>query len=191
MCLEGRYPEAIAALQRSIALRPSLDAYGNLGYTYTLMHQYPEAISALTTGTEARRSRLAELGQSWRCALLEPGPTRRGRCQVSQGDLHRIFQTRGQSRRCLTSGLSGRLLCHDRRSSVGFSISGESAEARSSNGEVLFRAAIVHKHFNETGSGAFLPQESRRRRLFARRLFAILPTSVTCSTIPHSRQWWK
>lgn len=45
--IEGRYEDGITALQRSINLRPSPDAYNNLGYTYTLMHRYPEAIAAL------------------------------------------------------------------------------------------------------------------------------------------------
>ncbi len=42
----GHYGNAIAALQRSIDLRPTSDAYGNLGYTFYLMHQFPEAIAA-------------------------------------------------------------------------------------------------------------------------------------------------
>jgi len=44
---EGRYQDAIQAFKRSIQLRPSSDAYNNLGYTYTLLHQYPEAIAAM------------------------------------------------------------------------------------------------------------------------------------------------
>ena len=34
-------------MKRSIELRPSPDAYGNLGYAYTLMHRYPDAIATL------------------------------------------------------------------------------------------------------------------------------------------------
>ena len=39
MCWKDAIRNAIAAFKHSIELRPSLDAYGNLGYTYTLMHR--------------------------------------------------------------------------------------------------------------------------------------------------------
>ena len=38
---EGRYADAVKALQRSLDLRPNLNAYGNLGYVYFLMHRFP------------------------------------------------------------------------------------------------------------------------------------------------------
>jgi len=48
MCvLQGRYQEAIDAFQRSIALKPMMPAYSDLGEAYFYLHRYPEAISAL------------------------------------------------------------------------------------------------------------------------------------------------
>jgi len=48
MCvLQGRYQDAIDAFQRSIALRPMMPAYSDLGEAYFYLHRYPEAISAL------------------------------------------------------------------------------------------------------------------------------------------------
>jgi tetratricopeptide (TPR) repeat protein/TolB-like protein/tRNA A-37 threonylcarbamoyl transferase component Bud32 len=44
---EGHYAQAIDALNRSIQLRPTPDAYGNLGYTYFLMHRFADAVPAL------------------------------------------------------------------------------------------------------------------------------------------------
>ncbi len=44
---EGRYSDGINASKRSLELRPTPDAYGNLGYTYFLLHRYSDAIPTL------------------------------------------------------------------------------------------------------------------------------------------------
>ena len=41
MSPKGNTGEAIDAFKRSIELRPSPDAYTNLGYAYFLMHRFP------------------------------------------------------------------------------------------------------------------------------------------------------
>jgi len=42
---QGRYQQAIEALDRSIAIRPSPSAYNNLGMAYFGLRRYPEAAS--------------------------------------------------------------------------------------------------------------------------------------------------
>ena len=44
--LEGQYEKAINISQRSINLRPTMQAYSNLGTAYFYLHRYPDAISA-------------------------------------------------------------------------------------------------------------------------------------------------
>ncbi len=51
--LEGRYQDAINVLQRSIGLRPTPIAYGNLGAAYFYLHKFPESVAALQKATES------------------------------------------------------------------------------------------------------------------------------------------
>jgi serine/threonine-protein kinase len=43
--MQGQYDDAIAALNHSIELRPTLDAYSNLGAAYFYRHRFAEAAS--------------------------------------------------------------------------------------------------------------------------------------------------
>jgi tetratricopeptide (TPR) repeat protein/predicted Ser/Thr protein kinase len=48
----GRYQESIPAYLKSIELAPTWLAYSNLGYVYTVLKQYPQAIQALEKAVE-------------------------------------------------------------------------------------------------------------------------------------------
>ncbi|MFY9558866.1 MAG: tetratricopeptide repeat protein [Terriglobales bacterium] len=43
----GQYPEAVDALQRSTAIRPSYESYGNLGTAYFYTHRYADSAESL------------------------------------------------------------------------------------------------------------------------------------------------
>jgi serine/threonine-protein kinase len=149
--LEGRYQDAIEASQRSINLRPSLDAYGNLGYAYTLMHSYSEAIDALQQALKIddhdwlnwgnlgdalywSPNRRAEAEAKYRKAISIAMP----KLEVNPEDVLTLAYLADYS-----------AMIGDRQSA--FQYLDKALKIAPLNGEVLFRAGIVHQHFNETG----------------------------------------
>ncbi|HZM09626.1 MAG TPA: protein kinase [Candidatus Limnocylindrales bacterium] len=148
--LEGRYSEAIDALKRSIELRPSLDAYGNLGYTYTLMHRYPEAIAALEQALKIddhdwlnwgnlgdalywSPSRRAEAEAKYRKAIAIAA----SKLEVNAGDVPTLAYLADYS-----------AMVGDRQTAITYIE--KALKLAPSNGEALFRAALVYNHFNQT-----------------------------------------
>ena len=148
--LEGRYSEAIDALKRSIELRPSLDAYGNLGYTYTLMHRYPEAIAALEQALKIddhdwlnwgnlgdalywSPSRRAEAEAKYRKAIAIAASN----LEVNAGDVPTLAYLADYS-----------AMVGDRQTAITYIE--KALKLAPSNGEALFRAALVYNHFNQT-----------------------------------------
>jgi eukaryotic-like serine/threonine-protein kinase len=148
--LEGRYSEAIDALKRSIELRPSLDAYGNLGYTYTLMHRYPEAISALEQALKIddhdwlnwgnlgdalywSPSRRAEADAKYRKAIAIAA----SKLEVNADDILILAYLADYS-----------AMVGDRQAAIAYIE--KALKLAPSNGEALFRAALVYNHFDQT-----------------------------------------
>ena len=148
--LEGRYSEAIGALKHSIELRPSLDAYGNLGYTYTLMHRYPEAISALQQALKLDDHDWLNWGNLadalyWSLDQRNEAETKYrkaisiavSKLEVNSDDVPTLAYLADYS-----------AMIGDRQAA--FQYLERAMKIAPLNGEVLFRAGIVHHHFNET-----------------------------------------
>ncbi len=148
--VEGHYQDAIAAFQRSIQLRPSADAYTNLGYTYLLMHRFPDAITAQEQAVkldEGNWENWGNLGDA-----LYWSPDRRVQADAKYRRAIAIAASKLQ-----VNPRDGRLLVYlanysamvgDRKSAMAYLQS--ALAAAPTDGEVLFRAAVVYNHFNQT-----------------------------------------
>jgi serine/threonine-protein kinase len=54
--LQGRYPDAITVLQKSVALRSTVEAYDNLGYAYFSMRKFDEAARNFEEGLKFEKT---------------------------------------------------------------------------------------------------------------------------------------
>jgi serine/threonine-protein kinase len=148
--LQGQYSDAIDALKRSIELRPSPDAYNNLGYVYTLMHRYPEAIAALEQALKIDDSDWMNWGNLADALYWSP----EGRAQASAkyrqalkiGSSRLQINPRDADTLAYLANYSAML--DDRQ--LAFSYMERALELAPSKGEVLFLAAIVYTHFSQT-----------------------------------------
>ena len=149
--LEGRYSEATDALKHSIELRPSLDAYENLGYTYILMHRYPEAIAALEQALKIDDHDWLNLGDL--ADALYWSQDRRGEAQAKYRKAISIgvskLEVNPDDVPTLAYLADYSAMIGDRQSALQYLE--KALKIAPLNGEVLFRAAVVHRHFNETG----------------------------------------
>ncbi len=146
---EGRYQEAIDAFQRSIDLRPSAGAYNNLGYAYTLMHRFPEAVKALEQGLKINDNEWMSWGNlgdalywspEWRAQAApkyqQAISIALSRLQVNLRDAETLAYLADYS--AMVGDMQGALVYLQR-----------ALDLAPTNGEVLFRAAIVYNHFDQ------------------------------------------
>ena len=147
---EGRYKDAIAAFQRSIDLRPNADAYTNLGYTYFLMHRFPEAISAQEQAVglnEGNWEYWGNLGDA-----LYWGSDRRAQADAKYRRAISIAASKVQinprDARILVYLANYSAMLGDRKSALSYLQ--RALEAAPSDSEIMFRAAVIYNHFNET-----------------------------------------
>jgi eukaryotic-like serine/threonine-protein kinase len=148
--LQGRYSEAIDALKRSIELRPSPDAYNNLGYVYTLLHRFPEAIAALDQALKIDDSDWMNWGNLGDALYWSPNQ------RLQSSAKYRQAVKIGTSRLQINPSDADTLaylanysaMLDDRQAA--FDYVRRALELAPSNGEVLFRAAIVYNHFGQT-----------------------------------------
>ena len=147
---EARYQDAIGAFQRSIDLRPSGDAYSNLGYTYYLMHRFPEAITAQEKAVQMDEGNWEMWGN-----LADALYWSRDRRADADGKYKRAIviatskvQVNPRDTRALAYLANYSAMIGDRRAAMDY-IQRVLAIAPA-DGEVLFRAAVVYNHFNQT-----------------------------------------
>jgi eukaryotic-like serine/threonine-protein kinase len=148
--LQGRYSDAINALRRSIELRPSPDAYNNLGYVYTLLHRFPEAIAALDQALKIDDTdwmNWGNLGDAlyWSSDLRTQAPAKY-RKALTIGNSRLRVNPRDAETLAYLANYSAML--DDRQGS--FNYIQRAMDLAPSKGEVLFRAAVVYNHFGQT-----------------------------------------
>jgi tetratricopeptide (TPR) repeat protein len=145
----GRYSEALDALNRSNALHPTSDAYLNLGYVYTLMHRYPDAIAALEQALKIDDRDWMIWGNL--ADALYWSSSRRGEAAGKYDKAISIARSKLQVNPDDTQAL-GYLadysaMTGDKQAALGYLE--RALKLAPTNGDVLFRAAIVYNHFNE------------------------------------------
>ncbi len=148
--LEGRYQDAIEALNRSISLRPSSTAYNNLGYVYTLMGRFPEAIAALERALQIDDSdwmNWGNLGDAlyWSSDRRNEAAARyrkaisiaTAKLEVNPQDVFTLAYLANYS-----------AMLGNKQASVDYLQ--KALKLAPSDGEALYRAAIVYNHFNQS-----------------------------------------
>jgi serine/threonine-protein kinase len=148
--LEGRYQDAIDASQRSIALRPSPDAYNNMGYAYALTNRYPQAVTALEQALKIddhdwmnwgnlgdalywSSNRQDEAAAKYRQAIS----IATSKLQVNPGDISTLAYLANYW-----------AMLGNKETAYSYLL--KALKVAPNNGEVLFRAAVVHNHFNDS-----------------------------------------
>ena len=147
---EGRYQDAVDSFKRSIDLRPNPDAYNNLAYAYTLMHRYPDAIVALEQALKIDDSNpeiWGNLGAAlyWSQNQREQADARYQKA-ISLADSR--LQVNPHDAEMLSYVANYSAMVGDRKAA--FSYLERALTLAPADGEVLFRAAVVYNHFNQT-----------------------------------------
>ncbi len=147
--MQGRYPEAIAALKRSIELRPGPEAYNNLGYVYTLMHRFPEAIAALEQALKIDDSDWMNWGNLADALYWSPDRRREARPKYEKAIAIATskLQVNPQDVDVLAYLANYSAMIDDRPAA--FDYLAKAQRLAPSKAEILFRAAIVHNHFDQ------------------------------------------
>ena len=147
---EGRYQDAIDAFKRSIDLLPSSDAYNNLGYAYFLVHRFSESIAAQEEALKLNDTHWeiwGNLGDA-----LYWSPQRRGesydkyRKAISIAESRVRINPRDAETMAYLANYSAML---DKRQAA-FNYLQRALALAPTDGEVLFRAAVVYNHFHDT-----------------------------------------
>jgi len=147
--LEGRYQDAIPALQRSIALRPTMQAYSNLGAAYFYLHKFPESTAALRKAAELDDQDYLNWGNLADTLYWTPGR------RPEASELYRKAIALARSTLQVNPKDSGALACVASYSAMlgdrGPALSAlQQALAISPNDtDVMFRAALVYNHFDQ------------------------------------------
>jgi tetratricopeptide (TPR) repeat protein len=148
--LEGRYSEAIEALNHSIALRPNPGAYNNLGYVYTLMGRFPEAIQALQQALKIDDSDWMNWGNLG--DALYWSPNRRGEAAANYRKAISIaaskLQVNSQDVATLAYLANYSAMLGNKEAATEYVH--KALKLAPSDGEALYRAAIVYNHFNDS-----------------------------------------
>ena len=146
---EGHYQAAIDAFNRSIELRPSVEAYNNLGYAYILMHRFPEAITALQEGLKFNEHEWMNWGNLG--DALYWSPDRRAQAApnyqraIAIGQIKLQVNSRDAEVLAYLANYSAML--NDREAA--FSFLQKALEVAPGDGETMLRAAIVCHHFGQ------------------------------------------
>jgi tetratricopeptide (TPR) repeat protein len=69
----GEYEKAVKATQHAITVRPSQEGYNNLGASYLLLHQFPEAIEAFRQAIAMNGHEMRTYGNLGRAYYYSPG----------------------------------------------------------------------------------------------------------------------
>ncbi len=147
---EGRYQDAIDAFKRSIDLRPSPDACNNLGYAYILMHRFPEAIAVLEQALKLDNTYWQIWGNLGDALYWSPEQRPQAPAKYRQAISIGLTKLQVNPRDAeLLAYVANYFAMLDDRPAA-FSYLQRALQTTPVKGEVLFRAAIVYNHFNQT-----------------------------------------
>jgi len=154
---QGHYQDAVDMFRRSVALRPNTDGYNNLGYAYTLLGRYPEGIAALEQALRIAdtdwmnwgnlgdalywsSNRRSEAPEKYRKAVSIALP----QLQVNPDDVNTLSYLANYS-----------AMLNEKDAALTYMQ--KALGLAPTNGDVLFRAAIVYNHLGQTDQAlAFL-----------------------------------
>ena len=182
----GRYEEGIAALQRSIALRSSTDAYNNLGYAYTLMHRFPDAVEALQQALRIDDRDWMNWGNLGDALYWSPGRRAEAAAKYRKARTIAASALEVNPKEGLTwSYLAGfSAMLEDRQEAL--AALDKALALAPTNGEVLFRAAIVYNHFGQTDETLLYLRRAVHMPVIPVRLSATLQILTLSSRIRNS-----
>jgi tetratricopeptide (TPR) repeat protein/TolB-like protein len=147
--LEGRYQDAINVLQRSIALRATPIAYGNLGAAYFYLHKFPESVAALQKATELDSQNYIAWGDLADALYWSPG-----RKTEAQNIYKKAIDLARESVR-VNAKDSGALSCIASYSAMlgerdaAFNAVLRALSISANDPDVMFRAAVVYNRFGQ------------------------------------------
>ncbi len=147
---EGLYEDAITCLQHSIDLRPTLEAYNNLGAAYFLLHRFPEAVTAFQAGNKLNDQNYINWGNLGD-ALYWSGDRR----QESSSAYQRAVAL-AQAKLVINprdAGVLGYLaeytaMLGDKHSAL--ASLDRAVEGSPNDPQILFQAALVYNHFGDS-----------------------------------------
>ena len=147
--LEGRYQDALDALKHSIQLRPSPDAYNNLGYVYMLVGRHPEAVASLEQALRIDDRDWMNWGNLGDALYWSSG-----RRNEAEGKYQRAVSMATSKLKVNPDDVLTLAYLADYSAMLGdkdhaFDYLQRALKLAPTNGDVLFRAAIVYNHFNQ------------------------------------------
>jgi tetratricopeptide (TPR) repeat protein/DNA-binding winged helix-turn-helix (wHTH) protein/TolB-like protein len=156
----GRYDDAIVALKRSIELRPTMSAYSNLGAAYFYTRKYAEAGDALRKAAELDSKDLATWGNLGDALYWTPG-RRREAAQAYRKALDlAAAKLSVNPNDGLTSAYSADYYAMLDEKEKAFTDIDHALKLSPSDGDVLFRAALVYNHFGDDNQTLALLQRA-------------------------------
>jgi tetratricopeptide (TPR) repeat protein/TolB-like protein/tRNA A-37 threonylcarbamoyl transferase component Bud32 len=147
--LEGRYQDAIDVLQRSIGLRATPIAYGNLGAAYFYLHRFPESVAALRKSSELDNQNYIAWGDLADALYWTPGE------RDEAPDVYRKAIALAEASVKVNPKDSGALSCVASYSAMlgqrGAAINAlhQALTLSPDDPDVMFRAALVYNQFGQ------------------------------------------
>jgi serine/threonine-protein kinase len=147
--LEGRYQDAIDALNRSIQIRPTLTAYSNLGAALFYLHKYPESVTALHKASELDPQNYVMWGDL--ADALYWAPNQRVEAESAYrkalGLAEASAKVNPKDSGALSSIASYNAMLDNREAAL--ATLGHALAISPDDPDVMFRAAVVHNHFGD------------------------------------------
>ncbi len=149
--LEGRYPQAIELLQKSIALRPTEEVYDNLGTAYFFMRKFDEAALNFEEGLKFNKSSWLSWGNLGDAYYQVSGKRQKAIEAYNEAIRLTDEELKVNPRDGRTWSFRATYLAMTDNQREALTSLQKAVTFAPTNPNVLFRAALVHNHFGETG----------------------------------------
>lgn len=147
---QGEYNEALLPLNRSIAIRPNLEAFNNLGNAYFALRRFSEAADSFQRGLNLDDSDWLLWGNLGDAIFWSKGPSSKAE-QAYKNAIARVtkkLQVNPKDATLLAFSADYNAMIGKRDKAL--AQMEQALAVAPSDAEVRFRAAIVHNHFGET-----------------------------------------